>query len=143
MKYNYKMTSQYKWFHNRFFFHLFAAGVWLIVILLIFLFTIFDDKKLAFAFLICGCLLVILFFDPILIYYGMKLAKITKDKYQIKEVKVVNVYEISSRKIQITILTDAKENEEIIIYKIFLDPAISLMQDSKLNVLVGNSNILI
>lgn len=73
----------------------------------------------------------------------MKLAKITKDKYQIKEVKVVNVYEISSRKIQITILTDAKENEEIIIYKIFLDPAISLKQDSKLNVLVGNSNILI
>lgn len=143
MGYNYKMTSQYKWYHNRFFFHLFSACVWLGIIILIFLFTLLDDKKLAFAFLIYGCLLVILFCGSILIYHGIKLAKITKDKYQIKEVKVINVYEISPKKIGVSILTETQEKEEIIVYKMFLDTAISLKQGSMINVLFGNSNILI
>ena len=41
---NYKTTSQYKWFRNRFFFHLFSACVWLIVIVLCFLLTLLDTE---------------------------------------------------------------------------------------------------
>ena len=140
---NYKMTSQYKWYHNRLFFHLFSAFIWLVVIILIFLLTIFDLKKIAFFFLIYGCIVIVMFCGTIITYYGIKLLNISKDNYQTKEVKVVNVYEISARKIELIILTEAQVKKKIIIYKIFLDSSISLKQNTKINVLEGNSNILI
>lgn len=86
---NYKMTSQYKWFHNRFLFHLFCACVWLVIIFLIFLLIIADTevnlKDFAFYFLIYGCVIVIIFCGTIITYYGIKLINISKDNYQIKE----------------------------------------------------------
>ena len=144
---NYKMTSQYKWFHNRFRFHLFCACVWLVIIFLIFLLIIADTevnlKDFALYFLIYGCVIVIIFCGTIITYYGIKLINISKDNYQIKEAKIVNIYEISARKIELTILTETNENKEIIIYKVFFDPAISLKKDEKIKVLVGKSNTLI
>ena len=44
---------------------------------------------------------------------------------------------------QRTILTEANEKAEIVTYKLFLDPAISLKNGIKINVLVSNSNILL
>lgn len=88
-------------------------------------------------------MIVIIFCGTIITYYGIKLINISKDNYQIKEAKIVNIYEISARKIELTILTETNENKEIIIYKIFLDPAISLKKDEKIKVLVGKSNTLI
>ena len=79
----------------------------------------------------------------IIIYYGIKLLNLSKDNYEIKEVTILNVYEISTKKIGLTILTEANEKAEIVIYKLFLDPAISLKNGIKINVLVDNSNILL
>lgn len=80
---NYKMTSQYKWFHNRFYFHLFSACVWLVSIFLIFLFMIADNEvnlmDFTLFFLIYGCVLVIIIYGPIITYYGIKLINISKD----------------------------------------------------------------
>ena len=142
---NYKMTSQYKWFHNRFFFHLFCACLWFVIIIILFLLIIADAnlKKLAFFFLIYGCIVVVIFCGTIMAYYGIKLIKISNDSYQIKEVEIVNVYEISAKKIELTILTETNEKEEIMINKIFLDPEISLKKGTKINVLQGNKNILL
>lgn len=144
---NYKATSQYKWFRNRFFFHLFSACVWLIVIVLCFLLTLLDTeanlKGFAIFFLIFGCILVAVVCGSIIIYYGVKLLNLSKDNYEIKEVKILNVYEISTKKIGLTILTETNEKAEIVIYKLFLDSAISLKNGIKINVIVGNSNILL
>ncbi len=144
---NYKATSQYKWFRNRFFFHLFSACVWLIVIVLCFLLTLLDTeanlKDFAIFFLIFGCILVAVVCGSIIIYYGVKLLNLSKDNYEIKEVKILNVYEISTKKIGLTILTETNEKAEIVIYKLFLDSAISLKNGIKINVIVGNSNILL
>ncbi len=144
---NYKATSQYKWFRNRFFFHLFSACVWLIVIVLCFLLTLLDTevdlKDFAIFFLRFGCALVAIVCGSIIIYYGVKLLNLSKDNYEIKEVTILNVYEISTKKIGLTILTEANEKAEIVIYKLFLDHAISLKNGIKINVLVSNSNILL
>jgi len=144
---NYKATSQYKWFRNRFFFHLFSACVWLIVIVLCFLLTLLDTevdlKDFAIFFLGFGCALVAIVCGSIIIYYGVKLLNLSKDNYEIKEVTILNVYEISTKKIGLTILTEANEKAEIVTYKLFLDPAISLKNGIKINVLVSNSNILL
>lgn len=144
---NYKATSQYKWFRNRFFFHLFSACVWLIVIVLCFLLTLLDTeanlKDFAILFLIFGCIIVTVVCGSIIIYYGIKLLNLSKDNYEIKEVKILNVYEISTKKIGLTILTETNEKAEIVIYKLFLDPVISLKNGIKINVLVGKSNILL
>ncbi len=144
---NYKMTNQYKWLHNRFYFHLFCACSWLIIIFLIFLFIIIDTevklKDFALFFLIYGFLLVVLFYGTIIAYYGIKLINISKDNYQVKEVKLLNIYEISPRKIYLTILTETNDKKEIIIYKRFWDYQISLKKDEKIKVLDGESNTLI
>lgn len=144
---NYKATSQYKWFRNRFFFHLFSACAWLIVIVLCFLLTLLDTevnlKDFAIFFLIFGCALVAIVCVSIIIYYGVKLLNLSKDNYEIKEVMILNVYEISTKRIGLTILTEATEKVEFVIYKLFLDSAISLKNGIKINVIVGNSNILL
>ena len=140
---NYKATSQYKWFRNRFFFHLFSACAWLIVIVLCFLLTLLDTevnlKDFAIFFLIFGCALVAIVCGSIII----KLLNLSKDNYEIKEVMILNVYEISTKRIGLTILTEATEKVEFVIYKLFLDSAISLKNGIKINVIVGNSNILL
>ncbi len=144
---NYKMTNQYKWFHNRFYFHLFCACLWLVTIFLIFLFIIIDTevnlKNFALFFLIYGFLLVVLFYGTIIAYYGIKLINISRDNYQVKEVKLLDIYEISPRKIYLTILMETNEKKEIIIYKKFWDYEISLKEDKKIKVLDGVSNTLI
>lgn len=144
---NYKATSQYKWFRNRFFFHLFSACAWLIVIVLCFLLTLLDTevnlKDFAIFFLIFGCALVAIVCGSIIIYYGVKLLNLSKDNYEIKEVMILNVYEISTKRIGLTILTESSEKVEFVIYKLFLDSAISLKNGIKINVLVGSSNILL
>ena len=56
---------------------------------------------------------------------------------------ILNVYEISTKRIGLTILTESSEKVEFVIYKLFLDSAISLKNGIKINVLVGSSNILL
>ncbi len=140
----YKDSCQYKFHRNRMLYHALGLSVFSVVIIFLSLFDMIEiSKKFGIAVLICGLLLIFCFSGPIIIYNAVKLHRIAKDKYQIKELRIAYIDDGERRKFYISATDDNGENVYITVYKVFLDPSITIAQNSTIKVLYGNDNVLI
>lgn len=96
----YKDSCQYKFHRNRMLYHTLGLSVFSVVIIFLSLFDMIEiSKKFGIAVLICGLLLIFCFSGPIIIYNAVKLHRIAKDKYQIKELRIAYIDDGGKKKI--------------------------------------------